>query len=154
MLWALWVSLVANTYSPQLLVWRPTQAVALTLTWTHSMTGAERVLADAVKLAHAGVFGHHVHGLGQQELPAQNSVKGYSRSDRAVFRERLNGSSRAAAYLLVSLSSSSHRSSATRKTDLSLMGREMEWTLPSSTSSTSSWLLLVGVRRSQRSVML
>lgn len=38
------------------------------------MTGADRVLADAVQLAHAGVFGRHVHRLGQQVLPARNSV--------------------------------------------------------------------------------
>lgn len=65
-------------------------------------------------------------------------------------RERFEVHS-SAAYLLVLLSSSSHRSSATRKTDLSLMGREMEWTLASSTSSTSSWLLHMGVNRSRKS---
>lgn len=44
-------------------------------------------------------------------------------------------------YLLELLSSSSQRSFATRNTDLRLIGRDMEWTRPSSTSSTSSWLL-------------
>lgn len=46
-------------------------------------------------------------------------------------------------YLLVLLSSRSHRSSATRNTDFKLIGSEMAWTRPSSTSSTSSWFLHV-----------
>lgn len=44
-------------------------------------------------------------------------------------------------YLLVSLSSKSQRSSATRKTDFNLLGSEMEWTWAFSMSNMSNWLL-------------
>lgn len=44
-------------------------------------------------------------------------------------------------HLSVLLSTRSQRSSATRNTALRLMGREMVWTWPSSTSTTSSWFL-------------
>lgn len=49
-------------------------------------------------------------------------------------------------HLSVLLSMSSQRSSATRNTDLRLIGREMVWTWPSSTSRTSSWFLSVQSR--------
>lgn len=63
----------------------------------------------------------------------------YPNSNFKILREIWLDVSRT--YLLVLLSSRSQRSSATRKTDFSLIGSEMEWTRPSNTSSTSSWLL-------------
>lgn len=107
-----------------------------------SIAWADWVLVDAVELTHSRVFSCHKHGLGQEELPIQWYIRYIAlqlNSNYKILREIWNPST--PTYLLVLLSTSSQRSSATRKTDFRLMGREMEWTRPSSTSSTSSWFL-------------
>lgn len=123
--------------------------VLIIYTWAGSMAWADWVLTDAVELTHSRVFSYHMHGLGQQELPIQwhiQYVTLYPNSNFKNLKEIWLDAS--CTYLLVWLSSRSQRSSATRKTDFSLMGSEMEWTRPSNTSSTSSWLLHTWAHRS------
>ena len=105
-------------------------------TWADSRARAVRILADAVELTHSRVFSCHVHGLCQQILPVKSNIHCV-----ISFQRDFGGKFKLFSYLLVLFSISSQRSSATRKTDFRLMGTEMEWTRPSSTSSTSSWLL-------------